>query len=183
MQIELVRRARSGDQDAFSTLAAGAMDRLYAVATLVLRDRVSAEDAVQEALLNAWRDLPRLRDVERFEPWLRRLLVNACHDEGRRRRRRPEIRLLPEHHGSRPDASAGLVDRDRLERAFGRLTPAQRTVTVLHHYLDLPLAEISDTLGISEGTAKSRLFHARQSLRAAREADDRPASSPKGRTA
>lgn len=178
MEAELVRRARSGDEDAFASLAAGAIDRMYAVATLILRDRTAAEDAVQEALLKAWRDLPSLRDVERFQAWLRRLLVNACYDEGRRRVRRAEIRLVPEFHAGWSDAAAGVIDRDRLERGFLRLTPAQRAVIVLHHYLDLPLDELAETLGISIGTAKSRLFHARKALRAALEADDRDSEIP-----
>jgi RNA polymerase sigma-70 factor (ECF subfamily) len=183
MQARLVAQARSGDRDAFEAIVADATDRLHAVAVLVLRDRGAAEDAVQEALLKAWRDLPGLRDPDRFDAWLRRLLINACHDEQRRRRRQPQTELLPAHHGSTADSSGAFLDRDRIGRAFARLPVPQRAAVVLYHYLDLPLTDVADALGTSTGTTKSRLFQARRAMRAALDADDRTPHPTKGRTA
>src|SRR5450756_120396 len=124
LQREMVEQARSGDRDAFSALAGSVVDRLYATAVLILRDRSMAEDATQETILRAWRDLPSLRDPDRFDAWLRRVLVNACRDEARRQRRfGSEVALLSVHEPSIGDSSAGLAERDALERAFRRLSP------------------------------------------------------------
>jgi len=174
VQRELVELARNGDREAFSALAASVVDRLYATAVLILRDHSLADDATQETIVRAWRDLPSLRDPDRFDAWLRRLLLNACRDEGRRqRRRRPEMTLLPIHEPAVGDASVMLADRDALERGFRRLTPDHRAVVVLHHYLGLSLPEVADATGVPLGTAKSRLHHATRALRAALEADAR----------
>ncbi len=173
MQAELVRQAKRGDREAFAVLAAGAVDRLYAICRLVLRDTELAEDAAQDALVRAWRDLPTLRDVERFDAWLYRLVINSCADIGRRRRQwRAEIALIrPEPTQS--DGTSDLADRDELERGLRRLNHAQRSILVLHFYLDLPLAETAEAMGIPIGTAKSRLHYALEALRAALEADAR----------
>ena len=184
VQRELVELARSGDREAFSALAASVVDRLYATAVLILRDHSMADDAAQETIVRAWRDLPSLRDADRFDAWLRRLLVNACRDEGRRRRRRrPEMTLLPRHEPVTGDSSSGLADRDALERGFRRLTPDHRTVMVLHHYLGLTLAEVASATSAPLGTVKSRIHHATRALRAALEADSRSAGMTKGDTA
>jgi RNA polymerase sigma-70 factor, ECF subfamily len=184
VQRELVELARSGDREAFSALAASLVDRLYATAVLILRDHSLADDATQETIVRAWRDLPSLRDPDRFDAWLRRLLVNACRDEGRRqRRRRPEMTLLPSHEPVIGDSSSGLADRDALERGFRRLTSDHRTVIVLHHYLGLSLAEVASATSAPLGTVKSRVHHATRALRAALEADSRGAGMTKGDTA
>ena len=172
-QSAIVDAAARGDHDAFTLLAERSADRLFATATLILRDRSLAQDAVQEALVRAWRDLPRLRDRSRWDAWLRRLTVHACYDEARRRRRRPTLSLLPEHDEPVADATGHIADQDRLERAFVRLSAEHRAAIVLHHYQDLPLAEIADALDIPVGTAKSRLHHARLALRSALELDAR----------
>lgn len=179
-QAAIVDAAASGDHVAFGLLAEQSADRLYATATLILRDRELARDAVQEALVRAWRDLPSLKDRSRWEAWLRRLTVHACIDEARRRRRRPTITLLPEHDRPVRDATAEIADRDRLERAFARISPEHRAALVLHHHVGLPLPEIADALGIPLGTAKSRLHHARRAMRAALETDDRLARTTGG---
>lgn len=183
-QRELVELARNGDREAFSALAASVVDRLYATAVLILRDHSMADDATQETIVRVWRDLPTLRDPDRFDAWLRRLLVNACHDEGRRRRhRRPEVTLLPSHEPSIGDSSIGLAERDQLERGFRRLTPDHRTAIVLHHYTGLSLAEVAEAIGVPVGTVKSRIHHATLALRAALEADARSGGMTKGGTA
>ena len=176
MQRDLVERARTGDHDAFQALTGAAFDRLYAVAWRILRDKDRCDDAVQECLIRAWRDLRGLRDPDRFDAWLFRLLVNACRDEGRRQRRRgPEIRVLPMDIPSAFDTLGGVVDRDELERGFRRLNIDQRTVLVLHHYLGLRPTEIADMVGVPVGTVHSRLHYAATALRAVLEADARPA--------
>jgi len=172
-----VIRAMAGDHDAFAALANANVDRMYALARLIVRDADRAEDATQEALVRAWRELPRLRDPSRFQAWLRRLLVNACYDEGRRVRRRAEITLLSEHHPAISDESTGIIDRDRLDRAFRRLPLEQRVVTVLSHVEGLTHEEIASTLGVPLGTVKSRARYALVGLRSALEADER---SPHG---
>src|SRR3954452_11990644 len=148
---------------------------MYAIASRILRDADLAEDALQGALISAWRSLPTLRDPARFEAWLRRLLVHACYAEARRRRAwTNSIRALPVDGPVGPDGLLSIVDRDALDRAFRRLTVEQRAVFVLHHHVGLPLIEIAETLGIPAGTARSRLHYATRVLRAAVEADEAP---------
>lgn len=173
MQTELVDLARRGDREAFGVLAGGAVDRLYGIARHILRDTELAEDATQDALVRAWRDLPSLRDVERFDAWLYRLIVRACADVGRERRRwRTEMRVLPTEP-SEPDRSSELADRDQLERGLRRLNDAQRTILTLHFHVGLSPGETAEALAIPVGTAKSRLHYAIEALRAAVEADER----------
>ena len=180
--LELIDRARGGDRDAFGTLAASSIDRLYTIAVRVLHDRDRAEDAVQAALLKAWRDLPSLRDSARFDAWLHRLLLRACYDESRKQRVFvANIRVVSVEPGE-ADGSGRYADRDQLERAFRRLPVEQRAVIVLHHYQGLPLTEVADALGIPVGTARSRLHYALRTLRGAVEADERSVVS-EGRTA
>jgi RNA polymerase sigma-70 factor (ECF subfamily) len=181
MQRQLVEQARQGDRDAYEALAAMAFDGLYALAHRILRDADSTDDAVQECLIRAWRQLPQLRDPERFEAWLRRLLVNACHDEGRRARRRShEINVLPFDRAASHDTSIGLADRDELERGFRRLSIEHRTVLVMTHYLGMSAREVAETLDIPVGTVQSRLLHAIRAMRAVLEADARPAQVAEG---
>ena len=173
MQVDLVEAAQRGDHGAFEALVLRTADRLYAVASLVLRDSTRAEDAVQETLVLAWRNLPRLRDPERFDAWLNRLLVNACRDLGRADRRfTAEVKLLRAEPATL-DASSLIGDRDQLQRGFRRLKQDQRIVLVLHYFAGLSVSEIADSLGIPSGTAKSRLHYATEALRAALEADAR----------
>jgi RNA polymerase sigma-70 factor (ECF subfamily) len=163
----LIERARQGDHDAFSTLAGTSIARLDAAARLILRDHDLARDAVQEALVRCWRDLPTLRDVGRFDSWLHRLLVNACLDLIRRKRRRVvEVELTPTHAPLTADFSVGLVERDALDRALQVLEPEWRAIVVMHYYLGMPLPDVAASLGIPLGTAKSRLHRAIGSLRA-----------------
>jgi RNA polymerase sigma-70 factor, ECF subfamily len=171
----VVVRAQRGDQVAFTSLATAAWPRLNSLAHGILRDRELAEDATQQALLTAWRELPKLRDADRFDAWTYRLLVNACYAEGRKARRWMPNVGGPIDEPTIPDATDGVADRDQLERAFRRLSVDQRAVVVLHHYLDLTLEQVSEALGIPMGTVRSRLHRAMQALRSALEADARPA--------
>ena len=183
VQRELVEAARAGDHEAFEVLASGSADRLYAIARLILRDVDLAQDAVQEAYVNAWRHLPGLRDPERFDAWLHRLVVNTCMDVLRSRKRlRANVHLI-EVDLPHADGAADVADRDQLERGFRRLRPEQRAVVVLRYYLGLSIPEVSMTLQIPLGTAKSRLHYAMEALRAAVEADARPAAHLTGRPA
>jgi RNA polymerase sigma-70 factor (ECF subfamily) len=171
MQVELVERAKRGDRDAFASIAAASADGCYALAYRILRDPHRAQDAAQQALLGAWRDLPTLRDAERFDAWLHRLVVNACYVEARSERRWvAKVRVLRAEPET-VDIARGVADRDELEAAFRQLTPEHRAVVVLHHYLGYPLTEIAETLGIPAGTARSRLHHALRQLRVALDAD------------
>ena len=176
MDASLVIRAQHGDEGAFTSLAVAVGDRLHAVAHRILRDTDLAEDATQQALLNVWRDLPQLRDPARFEAWSYRLLVRACYAEARRERRyAPNLRLLPTDEPMLADGTNLVVDRDQLERGFKRLSVDHRAVVVLHHYLDFSLEEVAEALGVPIGTVRSRLHYAMRGLRAALDADARPA--------
>jgi RNA polymerase sigma factor (sigma-70 family) len=172
---DLVVRAREGDRDAFSELAARSIGRLTAAARMILGDEYAAQDAVQDTLIEAWRSLPGLRDPDRFEAWLRKLLVRSCFNRAKRDRGRSrvEIRLTPADEPALHGGETSLAVRDQLERGLARLSVDQRTVVVLVYYLDLPLADAARAMAIPLGTTKSRLNRATQSLRAALEADDR----------
>jgi RNA polymerase sigma factor (sigma-70 family) len=170
-----VVRARKGDHDAFSELAARSIGRLTATARLILRDEDSVQDAVQDTLIEAWRSLPGLRDPERYEAWLRKLLVRACFHRVKRARGRSqfEIRLTPADEPESVGGERELAIHDQLERGMARITAEQRAVVVLVYYLDLPLSDAALAMGIPLGTTKSRLNRATRALRAAVEADDR----------
>jgi RNA polymerase sigma-70 factor (ECF subfamily) len=176
MRQELVERARRGDREAFGELAAGEISRLMTIARLVLRDADLADDAVQEALVRCWRQLPKLRDIESFDGWLYRILMRTVADElGRRRRHEAVVQNLsdePRH----ADEAQTTADRDQLERGFRRLSLEHRAVIVLHHYLGLPLTEVATAIGVPEGTAKSRYHYAMAALRASLEAEGRRAA-------
>ena len=167
-QRDLVERAREGDLDAFSELAAAAITRLYAIATLILRDTERAQDAVQDALVLAWLDIHALRDADAWDAWSYRLTVRACVKLARKDRRRISVEVSgigqPETIGA-PDPAASIVERDRLEREIGLLPLDQRAVMVVHYYLDQPLSAAAEILDIPVGTAKSRLHHGLAALR------------------
>jgi RNA polymerase sigma-70 factor (ECF subfamily) len=175
-QRELVERAERGDHDAFALLAGASIARLEAVARLTLRDSALAQDAVQDALVRAWRNLPGLRDSDRFDAWLTRLTINACIDTMRSRRRRPiEVDLAPYQPAMGGDWVAQVADRDQLDRGFRQLSVEHRAVLVLHYYLGLSHAGVAEVLGVPLGTAQSRLHRALEAMRAALVADGLPA--------
>jgi RNA polymerase sigma-70 factor (ECF subfamily) len=170
---ETVDRARAGDRDAYAELAAASIRPLFAAARLILRDDDLADDATQEALVNAWRYLPSLRDADRFEGWLYRLLVNACRTQLRRDRRRRVVEIHMNPAADAGDPGRSLADRDQLERGFERLDVDERAVVILRYYRGYSVPEVADIVGIPLGTAKSKIHRATRTLRAALEADAR----------
>ena len=173
MQRDLVERAMGGDHDAFSALVRASAAGMLRVANLILRDTAAAEDATQEALVAAWRNIRGLRDPDRYDAWIHRLLVNECHREGRRGNR--GLRQVQAFVGNvaDPDASSAIGDRDQLDRGFSRLPEDQRVILVLHYYVGLTLDETAGVLRLPTGTVWSRLHRGTQAMRAALEADSR----------
>ncbi len=181
---DLVERAQRGDREAFGSLVHMTSDRLFALAARILRDSDLAEDALQGALISAWRQIPTLKDPDRFEAWVRKVLVHACYAEARRRRSwSTNVRVLPLEGPAGPDDLVSIDERDALDRAFRRLSVEQRAVFVLHHHQGLPLVEIAETLGIPAGTARSRLHYATRVLRSALERDGEAVVVNEGRMA
>ena len=174
MDRAIVEAARRGDREAYVDLIRTRSDQLFALCHRILRDMDRAEDAFQDGLVTAWRDLPQLRDVDRLDAWLRRLFVNVCLEHATRDRRRTSVlRVLPVDGPPAPDQLLSVGDRDQLERGFRRLAPQQRAILVLHHYVGYGLGEIAELLGIPPGTARSRLHNAHRAMRAALDADAR----------
>jgi len=168
-----------GDADAFSSLVHASLDRQYAVATLILRDGDRAQDAVQESLVSAWRDLRSLRDPDAWDAWLYRLTVRACYRLARAERRRNivELHLLPDPETPGvQDMTVSVVERDRLEQRLSDLPLDHRAILVLRFYLDLPLAAAAEILDIPIGTAKSRLHRGLAAMRSGMSAE------PEGQT-
>jgi RNA polymerase sigma factor (sigma-70 family) len=184
VQRSLVEQAQQGDEEAFDALVRATGDRCVAIAYRILRDLHLAEDAVQAAYVAAWRDIRALRDPERFEAWLHRLLTRACYEEARRTRRfAANIRALPFESSFTRDEVLTVHDRDQLERSMARISVDQRAVLVFHHYLGLTLPEIAERLELPVGTVKSRLHYATSAMRAALDADARHASDTQERPA
>jgi len=178
-QRELVERAQRGDHDAFAVLAGMFVARLDAAARLILRDHELARDAVQEGFIRAWRNLPTLRDPDRFEAWLRSLVSRSCIDVLRRRGRRPiEVELMPIDGPLVADISSVIADRELLELALRHLQPEQRAVIVMHYYLGMPLPDVAAALGIPIGTAKSRHHRSLALMRSTIDADPDARPSP-----
>ena len=184
MDRDLVERARSGDQQAFADLVHQVSDTLFGIARRILRDPNLAEDVLQTALVTIWRKLPHLRESERFDAWAYRIVVHACYaDAPRNRQWAATVRVLPLGRADPADDFQSVDDRDELERAFRTLPLDQRAVFVLHHHVGLPLVAVAETLGIPDGTARSRLHYATRALRAAFEARRAQAIQREGRLA
>lgn len=168
MTRELVEKAMGGDQEAFGSLVEGSIDRLSGAAGLILSDSDAADDAVQEALVRAWRDMPGLRDPDRFEAWVYRIAVRACHDQLRRRRREPAYQ-----DGHDPeivmaaDEIGAVADRDELTAALDGLSEVQRTAVVLHYYVGMTHRQVAQVMGEPVGTVKARLRRSLGYLQAA----------------
>ena len=165
----VVARAAAGDRDAFAVLVAPRAERALRTARAILGNEAEAHDAAQEALVAAWVNLPRLRDPSRFDAWLHRLLVNACREMLRRRKRSREIPAEADVPSA--DFSGGSLETASVKAAFNRLSIDERSILLLHHLHGLPLDEVARHLDVPVGTAKSRLWHARRSLERALEAE------------
>ena len=168
MDPTLVARAQAGDREAFSQLVKVSTRRLYGLARLILRDPDRAEDAVQDAMLLAWRDLRALRDPDAWDPWVRRLTVNACYKAAGKHQRRTRMEVQVEvdpRSVQGPDPAAEVADREWVLSALDRLSLDQRAVVALHYYLDLPVVEVAEILDIPYGTAASRLHRGLESMR------------------
>jgi len=184
MDRDLVERARSGDQEAFADLVHQVSNTLFGIARRILRDPGLAEDVLQNALVTIWRKLPHLREPDRFEGWAFRILVHACYAEAPRNRRwAATVRVIPDDRANDVDEIASIAMRDELEQAFRLLPLDQRAVFVLHHHVGLPLVAVAQTLGIPDGTARSRLYYATRALRAAFDEGHAQATTREGHVA
>ncbi len=176
MTVELVHRALNGDVDAFDALVAGRIEQMVRLAMANVGNEADARDATQDALAAIWRELPSLRQPERFAAWADRILVNRCRLTLKRRGRRAvrEFALPSDDPPGVPTASGpegDVLRRQALQTAFEELDADARALLVLHHLAELPLVEIAARLGIPVGTAKSRLHAARQRLARALESE------------
>jgi RNA polymerase sigma-70 factor (ECF subfamily) len=174
MDRALVERARSGDRSTFDVLVRSRIDAVYRTSLAILGDQADAADATQETFVSAWRHRDALRDPESFDAWLGRINLNACRAQLRRRGRAKvhEIRLFePEDDRERASADPALADHvadaDAFDRAFARLSVDDRSILVLHHLQERPVAEIAAVLGTPVGTIKSRLHRARAAFESA----------------
>ena len=168
---ELIEQARQGDRAAYEQIVRRKVETVYRTARAILGNDADAEDATQETLIGAWRQIGSLRDADRFDAWLGRITVNACRMALRRRRSGAVVALPVEADpgGELADARTSgfesrTVSSDAFDRAFDRLPVEQRSILVLHHHDELPLTDVAARLGIPEGTAKSRLHAARIAL-------------------
>ncbi|MBA2315360.1 MAG: RNA polymerase sigma factor [Chloroflexi bacterium] len=157
-------RARLGDLDAFESIVRSRTDAVYRLSLAITGDEADARDAAQESFVAAWRELPGLRDADRFDAWLQRIVVNRCRMVIRARSRR-RVREIPASLLPAPRADvAAASDADRLGAALSRLAPDHRAILALHHLEGRTIDELSASLGIPAGTVKSRLFTARRAL-------------------
>lgn len=181
---ELIELAASGDRDAFDVLIRPRLDRLYRMAFAVTRAEADARDATQNACVLAWRELPRLREREKFDAWLSQIVINAARGVVRKtgRSRVREVRVEPDPGGDRPPPtdhpampaeSDTFADSDAIQRAFSRLDGAARALLVQHHVEGMPLVDIARAQGAPVGTIKWRLSNARRALERALEVERR----------
>jgi RNA polymerase sigma-70 factor (ECF subfamily) len=173
--VALVERARNGDEAAFEALLRERLDGLFQTACVILGDEMEARDALQDTCVSVWRNLPRLRDADRFDAWLMRVLVNACRMRLRKRSRVREIRIAPdfERAGPASDDPAHRTETESISRAFDRLDPNARALLVLHHLRHEPVNAIAIAMQVPPGTVKSRLHAARAALTRALERERR----------
>src|SRR3954452_22464719 len=174
MQRELVEQAQRGDRLAFGLLAEASIARLYNLAQLMVSDPDLADDVVQEALIVGWRDLRSLRDPDRFDAWLHRILVRMVYRvAGSERRKADRWQQISTDRAIAPDPARDVANRDEVDRGFRGLKAEYRAVLVVHHYLGLSDTEAAEVLGIPAGTVKSRLHRATVAMRAEVDADTR----------
>ena len=171
----LVDRAARGDERAFDQLVTPTLPRLLRIASAVLGNGGDAYDALQDSLAIAWRELPNLREADRFDAWVARILVNECRRYIRKAvktRRIEDAYVQSSTVGLNDEPEPRVAALDRLERAFERLDARQRSLLVLHHLEGLPVSVIATAMEIPPGTVKSQLFAARESLKLALEKEE-----------
>jgi RNA polymerase sigma-70 factor (ECF subfamily) len=169
MDRDLLVRARAGDREAFELIVVAKGEPLFRTALAIVGNEADARDATQEAFIGAWRALPRLRDVERFDAWLGRILINECRMALRHRRRVPEVALSDSpdsHEADFRSRTTDAPDSTDFDDAFNRMSVDQRAILVLHHLHGYGVGEIAAWLGIPTGTVKWRLSRARKALAA-----------------
>jgi RNA polymerase sigma-70 factor (ECF subfamily) len=180
-ELALLDRAAHGEVEAFDALLRPRLERLCRMAVAITRSDADARDAVQEASILAWRQLPKLRERASFDPWLAQIVVNACRGllRSQNRRRAREIDVGDQAHGAdevrAPNAEVpeAVADAEAVQLAFLRLDPDARALIALHYVERRSLAEIAAILRIPIGTVKWRLFRTRRVLDAALKAEDR----------
>lgn len=164
---QLVKAARTGDRRAFGQLIRVRTPASFRLAAAILGDNALAVDATQNAFVAAWRELPRLRDLDRFDAWLERVLLNECRMQLRQAGDNRSVLEDPEHLGelvgAASDSPRGEV-LNVLDRAFDRLEPDDRIMVVLYVVEHRSLGQIAEALHIPIGTAKVRLHEAREAL-------------------
>jgi RNA polymerase sigma-70 factor, ECF subfamily len=179
--LALIESAAAGDIDSFDALIRPRLDRLFRMAVAITRAESDARDAVQEACIAAWRDLPRLRDRSRFDSWLAQIVVNACR-AALRKSRRSHVREIDVAIAGESDAASfparrahdeALAESQAIQLAFERLDPSARALLVLHYVEERPIAEIASIVGSPVGTVKWRLSNAREALARALKAERR----------
>jgi RNA polymerase sigma-70 factor, ECF subfamily len=153
--------------DAFRRLADGQLEDAYRLASAILGGPNEARDVVHDAFIAAWQAWPTLRDQDRFGPWFRRIVVNACRDRLRRATRRRTSDLASSPEAPALDTSPQIHDRLLIEAGLARLRPDDRILLALRYYHDLKVDDIAVVLDIPAGTVKSRLSHAHARLRSA----------------
>jgi RNA polymerase sigma-70 factor (ECF subfamily) len=174
VELGRLERAAGGDVAAFDEVLRPRLPRMFRMALAITRSDADARDAVQEASVNAWREVPRLRSRDKFDSWLDQILVNACRSLMRRtkRVRVREIDLSEGEHATGP-ATDSVSETDLIRRAFERLDADVRALLVLHYVEERPLAEIGRITGSPLGTVKWRLHNARRALEKALEVERR----------
>jgi RNA polymerase sigma-70 factor (ECF subfamily) len=161
---ELLAAHVAGDADAFAELARRHRDRLWSVALRTMGDREEAADAVQDALLSAYRRADTFRGDSAVTTWLHRIVVNACLDRIRRRTARPTAPLGELDPPQRGDESAAAELRIDVDRALAQIPEGQRLALVLVDMQGLAVADAAQILGVPEGTVKSRCARGRAAL-------------------
>jgi DNA-directed RNA polymerase specialized sigma24 family protein len=159
---QLMASATSGDAESFAALIEPLLDPAYRLAAVMLADRSSAEDVVQEASIKAWRKLRQLRgDVSSLRPWFLSIVANECR-MAKRQRWWSVVKVADMPVASPGPAAGGSFD---LHQALLKLSPDERFPLVLHFYLDLPIDEVAHALRVSPSAAKSRIYRAAKRLR------------------
>lgn len=164
MDRELLVRARAGDREAFDLIVIARGEPLFRTALAILGNEADARDATQEAFVSAWRGMGGVRDFERFDAWLGRILINQCRMALRRRRRVREVGIDDVAEAADRSFAPAPADRSDFDDAFDRLSVDQRAILVLHHVHGYGVREIAAWLGIPSGTVKWRLSRARKAL-------------------